>query len=136
MPSAPNNNNNNKPDLTVNKTASKFGPAMTFKPKTLTFNFVGSGYRPRDPRRLSQEIKVTDPIKPITHSSVLSFLDFVELFKSFSLRCRKDLKDLFEQFATPKPSLEKKLPKELLGNTPSSKDSGRLHTVFTLSYQL
>ncbi|KAJ8317113.1 hypothetical protein KUTeg_005017 [Tegillarca granosa] len=30
----------------------------------------------------------------------MTFLDFVDLFKSFGLRCRRDLKDLFEQFAT------------------------------------
>ena len=38
----------------------------------------------------------------ITHSTQLAFLDFVDLFKAFGLRCRKDLKDLFEQFAISK----------------------------------
>lgn len=46
----------------------------------------------------------------ITHSTQLTFLDFVDLFKAFGLRCRKDLKDLFEQFAmTPKPN-DKDIP--------------------------
>lgn len=43
----------------------------------------------------------------ITHSTQLSFLDFVDLFKSFGLRCRKDLKDLFDQMSsTKKPHVE------------------------------
>ncbi|PVD29971.1 hypothetical protein C0Q70_09232 [Pomacea canaliculata] len=41
----------------------------------------------------------------ITHSTQLSFLDFVDLFKSFGLRCRKDLKELFEQIAVPRQSI-------------------------------
>lgn len=40
----------------------------------------------------------------ITHSTRLSFFDYVDLFRSFSLRSRKDLRDLFEQFAIAKPS--------------------------------
>ncbi|XP_052770885.1 1-phosphatidylinositol 4,5-bisphosphate phosphodiesterase epsilon-1-like [Mya arenaria] len=40
----------------------------------------------------------------ITHSTRLSFFDFVDLFRSFSLRSRKDLRDLFDQFALTKPS--------------------------------
>ncbi|XP_024084473.1 1-phosphatidylinositol 4,5-bisphosphate phosphodiesterase epsilon-1-like isoform X1 [Cimex lectularius] len=35
----------------------------------------------------------------ITHETQLDFVDFVTLFRSFSLRARKDLKDLFDQFA-------------------------------------
>nr|XP_024217236.1 1-phosphatidylinositol 4,5-bisphosphate phosphodiesterase epsilon-1 [Halyomorpha halys] len=35
----------------------------------------------------------------ITHETQLDFIDFVALFRSFSLRARKDLKDLFDQFA-------------------------------------
>ena len=40
----------------------------------------------------------------ITHSTRLSFFDYVDLFRSFSLRSRKDLRDLFEQFAIGKPA--------------------------------
>ena len=31
----------------------------------------------------------------------LFFVEFVELFKSFSLRCRKDLKDIFDTYSVP-----------------------------------
>ncbi|XP_077481410.1 1-phosphatidylinositol 4,5-bisphosphate phosphodiesterase epsilon-1 isoform X1 [Stigmatopora argus] len=33
--------------------------------------------------------------------STMSFIEFVELFKSFSIRSRKDLKELFDMFAVP-----------------------------------
>ncbi|KAJ8264365.1 hypothetical protein GJAV_G00148300 [Gymnothorax javanicus] len=33
--------------------------------------------------------------------SIMSFTEFVELFKSFSIRSRKDLKDLFDAYAVP-----------------------------------
>ncbi|XP_023235323.1 uncharacterized protein LOC111634715 isoform X2 [Centruroides sculpturatus] len=35
----------------------------------------------------------------ITHSSQMDFVEFTELFRSFLVRSRKDLKDLFEQIA-------------------------------------
>lgn len=43
-----------------------------------------------------------DKSSSITHSTQLSFLDFVDLFKSFGLRCRKDLKELFDQVSSSK----------------------------------
>ncbi|XP_062859440.1 1-phosphatidylinositol 4,5-bisphosphate phosphodiesterase epsilon-1 [Trichomycterus rosablanca] len=33
--------------------------------------------------------------------SIMSFVEFVELFKSFSIRSRKDLKELFDMYAVP-----------------------------------
>ena len=40
-----------------------------------------------------------------THAIIVTFfvsiLEFVELFKSFSLRCRKDLKDIFDSYSVP-----------------------------------
>uniref|UniRef100_A0A3B4C9C4 Phosphoinositide phospholipase C n=1 Tax=Pygocentrus nattereri TaxID=42514 RepID=A0A3B4C9C4_PYGNA len=33
--------------------------------------------------------------------SIMSFIEFVELFKSFSIRSRKDLKELFDTYAVP-----------------------------------
>ncbi|CAG2175559.1 unnamed protein product, partial [Oppiella nova] len=36
----------------------------------------------------------------ITHSSQMDFLEFQELFRSFLIRSRKDIKDIFEQIAT------------------------------------
>lgn len=68
----------------------------------------------------------------ITHSTQLTFLDFVDLFKAFGLRCRKDLKDLFEQFAmTPKPN-DKDIPlNKTQGYIPPSNDTckANLHVV-------
>lgn len=95
-----------------------------FKPKHLTFNFSGTGYRPRNLRRLSLGGRNSDQNKPITHSTVLSFLDFIDVFKSFALRSRKDLKDLFDQFAPSQPSIEKKLDKNAMYVEPLSKDTG------------
>lgn len=31
----------------------------------------------------------TDNMKPITHVSELGFVDFIDLFKAFAVRCRK-----------------------------------------------
>ena len=110
---------------TSGQTLSKIGPITIFRPRNLTFNFVENGYRPRDPRRLSLGGKGNmDSSRPITHSTVLDFVDFVDLYKSFSLRCRKDMKDLFEQFATEKPAVERPMPKDLLHMLPPAKYSG------------
>ncbi|KAL4641014.1 1-phosphatidylinositol 4,5-bisphosphate phosphodiesterase epsilon-1 isoform X3 [Arapaima gigas] len=37
----------------------------------------------------------------MTSNSIMTFFDFVELFKSFSTRSRKDLKDIFDAYAVP-----------------------------------
>uniref|UniRef100_T1IQR7 Phosphoinositide phospholipase C n=1 Tax=Strigamia maritima TaxID=126957 RepID=T1IQR7_STRMM len=47
----------------------------------------------------------------ITHATQLDFIDFLDLFRAFSLRTRKDLKDLFEQMAT-QPKIVKELSKD------------------------
>jgi phosphatidylinositol phospholipase C epsilon len=40
-------------------------------------------------------------VKPaITHSSQMDFIEFMELFRSFLIRSRRDIKDIFEQIAT------------------------------------
>ena len=62
-------------DVTVSKT-TKYVPTTVFKPKNLTFNFAGSGYNLRDKRRLSLGGRNSDPNKPITHSTMMNFLDF------------------------------------------------------------
>ena len=122
--------NSPKTDISHNK--GKFAPITVFKPKNLTFNFIKSGYRPRNRRRLSLGGRSSDPNKPITHSQSLDFLDFVDLFRAFSLRCRKDLKDLFEQVAISKPSIEKKLGKSELFREPPQKDMGRSSKILAI----
>lgn len=62
-------------------------------------------------------------INDITHSTQLAFLDFVDLFKSFSLRCRKDLKELFEHFATMRVADTLQTP---MLWAPRNKDMGEL----------
>ena len=61
---------------------------------------------------------------PITHSSKLDFLEFVELFKSFSLWFRKDIKDIFDQIATLTPAIEMKMKKLYLNKKSDIKESG------------
>ena len=100
------NNSSKIVDLKVQP--SKFTPLPIFKPKNMTFNFLGRRFKPRDTKYLSWSAEC-DVNKPITHSSKLEFLDFVELFQSFSLWCRKDLKDIFDQIATTTPKVQKKI---------------------------
>ena len=84
-----------------------------FHPSKLTFRFLETGYRPRTHRRLSMSsLKSSD--KPIMNSTVLELMDFVDLFKAFSLRCRKDLKDLFEQLAVTQPARAVTLPEDMM----------------------
>ena len=53
--------------------------------KDLCASFI-SGYRPRNMRRLSLTRLNADPNKPITDSTIMDFLDFMDLFGAFSLR--------------------------------------------------
>jgi hypothetical protein len=80
-------------------------------------------------RRLSLGIR-TSPgeTKPITHSTQLEFLDFVDLFKSFYMRLRKDLREIFEQFAVTKSiQSERTSPNKSnkLLYSPRNKDMGK-----------
>ena len=43
--------------------------------------------------------------EPITQAAELDFSDFVALYKSFILRARKDLRELFKKFAVTRKSL-------------------------------
>ncbi|XP_071091113.1 1-phosphatidylinositol 4,5-bisphosphate phosphodiesterase epsilon-1-like [Haliotis cracherodii] len=87
-------------DPTLNQ-IPRGSPTPGFRPRSLTFSFTNR-YRSRR-RRMSLGCKTGDnKTNSITHSTQLSFLDFVDLFKAFGLRCRKDLKELFEQFAVTK----------------------------------
>ena len=43
--------------------------------------------------------------EPLTQAAELDFSDFVALYKSFSLRARKDLRELFKTFAVTRKSL-------------------------------
>ncbi|XP_021351592.1 uncharacterized protein LOC110449213 [Mizuhopecten yessoensis] len=103
------------PNLHQNQTTQKpnGSPRLGFRPRSMTFSFTNR-YRSKR-RRMSLGMRSTDnKMTPITDSSQLTFLDFVDLFKSFSLRCRRDLKDLYEQLAlTMKPTPGKDIPTAL-----------------------
>ena len=43
--------------------------------------------------------------EPLTQAAELDFSDFVALYKSFSLRARKDLREIFKSFAVTRKSL-------------------------------
>ncbi|CAL1528797.1 unnamed protein product, partial [Lymnaea stagnalis] len=92
-------NKSHNSDPTLNQIA-RGSPTLGFRPRSLTFSFT-SRYRSRR-RRMSLGCRSGDKAGSITHSTQLSFLDFVDLFKSFGLRCRKDLKDLFDQMSSSK----------------------------------
>ncbi|GFN90739.1 phosphoinositide phospholipase c, partial [Plakobranchus ocellatus] len=93
-------NKNHNSDPTLNQVARGSSPTLGFRPRSLTFSFT-SRYRSRR-RRMSLGCRSGDKSSSITHSTQLSFLDFVDLFKSFGLRCRKDLKELFDQISSSK----------------------------------
>lgn len=73
----------------------KSSPLLGFR----ACNFTNS-YRSKRRRTSIAAWCSENKMSSITHSTRMTFLDFVDLFKSFGLRCRRDLKDLFEQFAT------------------------------------
>jgi len=71
------------------------GSRSTAVARNLTFNFsrrgrhaAGGGTPPR--RRVSEPLSVVQ-------STYLTLVDFVDLFRSFMLHTRKDLRDLFDQ---------------------------------------
>ena len=76
------------------------------------------------PMMLPQCTKTPTRNNSIMQPTHLDLIDFVNLFRSFSICSRKDLKDLFEQFATTTPHLERRMPRELLNEQPLSRDTG------------
>ncbi|XP_070541587.1 1-phosphatidylinositol 4,5-bisphosphate phosphodiesterase epsilon-1-like isoform X2 [Ptychodera flava] len=65
--------------------------------RSQSFSWYGKG-KDKDVKKRKNSAR-RELTTPITMTTNLSFNEFLELFKSFSLRCRKDLKDLFEQCA-------------------------------------
>ncbi|XP_022086672.1 uncharacterized protein LOC110977130 isoform X2 [Acanthaster planci] len=80
-------------------------------------------------RRKSPSTSSTGTQGLLTMNSQLTFAEFVELFKSFSLRCRKDLKDIFDSYS--KPYSSNKDP--LLAKTEDSETEYMPGTMFSLS---
>ncbi|XP_033632686.1 uncharacterized protein LOC117294412 isoform X1 [Asterias rubens] len=67
-----------------------------------SYSEVGQEYPlSHHPRRKSPSLGSVGSQSLLTMNSQLSFTEFVELFKSFSLRCRKDLKDIFDSYSKP-----------------------------------
>ncbi|XP_077501808.1 uncharacterized protein LOC144112865 isoform X2 [Amblyomma americanum] len=63
---------------------------------------LATGYKERSCQVAASTSKASSLLSrpAITHSSQMNFLEFAELFRSFMVRCRKDLKDIFESVAT------------------------------------
>ncbi|KAH9518382.1 1-phosphatidylinositol 4,5-bisphosphate phosphodiesterase epsilon-1, partial [Bulinus truncatus] len=118
-------NKSHNSDPTLNQIA-RGSPTLGFRPRSLTFSFTNR-YRSRR-RRMSLGCRSGDKSSSITHSTQLSFLDFVDLFKSFGLRCRKDLKELFDQMSSSKkPQVEDALTSaETVRQDPSSDNICRI----------
>ena len=69
-----------------------------FLSKNLTFNFTRRGRRPAGLRLQPAATHAQHAgCKPIAQSTTLNFPDFVDLFKAFAIRTRRDIKDLFDQ---------------------------------------
>ncbi|CAH1784522.1 unnamed protein product, partial [Owenia fusiformis] len=98
-------NNNN--DFNVTSLYKGQSQSNTFRPRGFSQNLTVA-YRAR--QKFSLGSRTMDGKSLLTHSTCLDFLDFMDLFKSFSIRCRKDLKDLFEQFAVEEPRVEIAFP--------------------------
>jgi len=60
--------------------------------RNLTFNFSRRGRHAAGPSRR----RITEPLSVI-QSTYLTIIDFIDLFRSFMLHARKDLRDLFDQ---------------------------------------
>ena len=73
---------------------------------TIHTNSLTIQYKDKYKRHSSHpELEFATPIRQtiksaITHSSQMDFLEFQELFRSFLIRSRRDIKDIFEQIAT------------------------------------
>jgi len=74
-----------------------------FHPKSLTFGFQNRGLPLHDWKHFSLKYQLQESSEPITHISHFSFVDFVQLFKCFYVLIRKDVKELFDEFALNNP---------------------------------
>ena len=92
-----------------NSLASSTPPSTVFHPSKLTFRFLETDFVARsEQRRLSMGAlrmtassdRLSSERQPsLVHSTVVELVDFIDLFKAFVLRSRKDLANLFERFA-------------------------------------
>ena len=92
-----------------NSLASSTPPSSVFHPSKLTFRFLETDFVARsEQRRLSMGAlrmsassdRLSSERQPsLVHSTVVELVDFIDLFKAFVLRSRKDLANLFERFA-------------------------------------
>ncbi|XP_076030317.1 1-phosphatidylinositol 4,5-bisphosphate phosphodiesterase epsilon-1-like isoform X2 [Oratosquilla oratoria] len=88
------------------------------------------GYRLTTPSSLGDRLSGASEFPPsaprgfrgesITHAADLDFTDFVALYKSFSLRARKDLRELFKSLAITRKSLSDSSLEEHSPISPSS----------------
>lgn len=91
-------------DININMTSPKETAASRSLSHPCAASYVKRYRSRRRSSVLGKHIFGENKNNPITHSTRLSFFDFLDLFRSFCLRSRKDLRDLFEQFAVAKPT--------------------------------
>lgn len=103
----------------------------TPRSRNLTFDFSSLRHRRHKPGYRGPPGGVSsEKSSIITMSSHLSFVDFVDLFRSFVLHMRKDLLDMFEQNAVilPPPPPHPQQQQSSSSSTPSPVGSARLNS--------
>lgn len=74
--------------------------------------------------------------EPLTQAAELDFSDFVALYKSFSLRARKDLREIFKQFAVTRKSLsDSSLEEQTSTSSPPTPPYTKLGTSISAHHQ-
>lgn len=58
-------------------------------------------------------------------STPLDFVDFVDLFRAFILRTRKDLKNLFDQLTSSEMQLNRNMPRQQIQKTGATNCTGQ-----------
>ncbi|CAF0747680.1 unnamed protein product [Adineta ricciae] len=97
-----------KPPRSLTQTHSKARPGTTAHPSTQRATTTSTLNSLINTKRLASRLasahsnsQVQDSSSPwIINETYMDFPEFVELFKSFYFHCRRDLKDLFDKFAS------------------------------------
>ncbi|KAH3786899.1 hypothetical protein DPMN_165014, partial [Dreissena polymorpha] len=121
-------------DINVNMTSPKEMPTSRSLSHPCAASYVKRYRSRRRSSVLGKHIFGENKNNPITHSTRLSFFDFLDLFRSFCLRSRKDLRDLFEQFAVAKPTGPKQPSRPVSHSITSDANILTRNTTYDLSH--
>ncbi|XP_077544076.1 uncharacterized protein LOC144156122 [Haemaphysalis longicornis] len=96
---------------------------------------LATGYKERSCQVTPSTSKASSLLSrpTITHSSQMNFLEFAELFRSFLVRSRKDLKDIFESVATNSKVTASELAAEEMASPKSSRTGPKVLGLLTRS---